>query len=84
MSHDSLIPQMNSTRAILEAHNAVIQADAQHAIQACLNRNLPGRGKGHFPIGSSAQLAVDCQWVGAFRAIAHSAGNLLVERGNKI
>ena len=41
-------------------------------------------GAEHFPIGSSVQLAVDSQWVGTFRVIAHSAGNLLVGRNNKI
>ena len=33
MNHDSLIPQMNSLRKILEARNAIIQADSTHAIQ---------------------------------------------------
>ena len=84
MSHDSLIPQMNALRKILEARNAAIQADSQRAIRACLNHNLRDRGAQHFPIGSSVQLAVDSQWAGACRAIAHSAGNLLVGRNNKI
>ena len=35
-------------------------------------------------MGPSVQIAVDQQWVGAFRGIDHSAGNLLIERRNKI
>ena len=84
LSHDSLIPQMNSLREILEARNAVIQADSPHAIAACLNHQLTDRRHGHFPIGSSVQIAVDKKWTGAFRVVAHSAGNLLIERGDKI
>ena len=64
LTHDSLIPQMNALRKILEARNAVIQADSTHAIKACLSHNLIGRGQGHFPIGPSVQIAVDSQWVG--------------------
>ena len=79
-----MIPQMNSIRKIIEARNAIIQADSNHAIRACLGNNLPDRGGEYFPIGASVQLAVDKQWVGTFRVIAHSAGNLLVGRGNKI
>ena len=41
-------------------------------------------GQEYFPIGSSVQIAVDKKWTGTFRVIAHSAGNILVERGNKI
>ena len=84
LSHDSLIPQMNSLKKIIDARNAVIQADSTHAIRTCLNRNRRDNVQEHFPIGASVQLAVDSQWVGTFRVIAHSAGNLLVERGNKI
>ena len=35
MSHDSLIPQLNSLRKILEARNAVIVADSSNAIRTC-------------------------------------------------
>ena len=84
LSHDSLTPQMDSMRKILEARNAAIQADSNHAIKACLNHQLLGRGKEHFPIGSSVQIAVVRQWIGAFRVIAHSDGNMLIGRGNKI
>ena len=84
MSHDSLIPQTNALRKILDARNAIIRADSENAVRLCLTHNLPD-GKGEFfPIGASVQIAVDKQWIGTFRVIAHSAGNLLVERGNKI
>ena len=84
VSHDSLIPQLNSLLGILEARNAAIQAASTHAIKACLDHNLLDRGQEQFPIGSSVQIAVGQQWVGAFRVFDHSAGNLLIERGNKI
>ena len=84
MSHDSLIPQTNALRKILDARNAILKADSENAVRLCLTHNLPD-GKGEFfPIGASVQIAVDKQWIGTFRVIAHSAGNLLVERGNKI
>ena len=38
----------------------------------------------YFPIGASVQIAFDSQRDGAFRVIAHSAGNLPIERGSKI
>ena len=82
--HYSLIPQMNSIREILEARNAAIQADSSQAVRAFLNPNLQDLGKEHFPIGPSVQIAADQQWGGAFRFIAHSAGNFPIERGNKI
>ena len=81
MSRDSLIPQMNSLRKILEARNAVIQADSEHSIASCLNHQLIDRGGEHFPTGSSVQLDVVKKRVGTSRLIAHSAWNLLVERG---
>ena len=84
LSRDSLIPQVNALRKILEARNATIQDDSSRAIKACLNRNLIDRGHDHFPIGASVQIAVDGQWAGALRVVARSAGNSPIERGNKI
>ena len=84
LSHDSLIPQMNAVRKIMDARNAIMRRDAEHAIKMSLGHNLPGGEGDFFPIGSSVQIAVDKDWIGTFRVIAHSAGNLLVERGNKI
>ena len=84
LSHDSFIPQMNSLRKILDARNAITKADSEYAIKTCLNHNLPDGKGAFFPIGSSVQIAVGKDWIGTFRVIAHSAGNLLVERGNKI
>ena len=84
LSHDALIPQVNAVRKIIEARNEIMRKDAEHAVKTSLNHNLPD-GKGQFiPIGSSVQIAVGKDWIGTFRVIAHSAGNLLVERGNKI
>ena len=84
MSRDSLIPQANSLRKILEARNAIMRADSENAVRLCSTHNLPD-GKGEFfPIGASVQIAIDKQWIGTFRVIAHSAGNMLVKRGNKI
>ena len=80
LSHDSLIPQMNSLRKILEARNSVIHADSANAIRTCLNRNLIDRAQEHFPIEASVQIAVDSQWIDTFRVIAHSAGNTMIER----
>ena len=71
-------------KGIIDARNASIQADSGHAIEACLNHNLAGRGHEQFPVGASLQIAVGKQWAGTLRAIAHSAGDLLVGRGNKI
>ena len=84
LSHDSLIPQVNSLRKILDARNAILRADSENAIKLCLSHNLPDGQGTFFPIGSSVQIAIDKQWIGTFRVIAHSAGNLLIERGNKI
>ena len=67
---------------IIDARDAIMVADSSHAIASCLNRQLIDRGKEHFPIGSSVQIAVDKKWTGTFRAIAHSAVNILVGRGS--
>merc|ERR1712112_594921 len=61
-----------------------MRRDSEHAVKMALNHNLPDGKGAFFPIGSSVQIAVDKDWIGTFRVIAHSAGNLLIERGNKI
>ena len=68
----------------MDARNAVIQADSTHAIKARLIHSPTDRRREHFPVGSSVQIAAGKQWVGTCRVIAHSAGNILIERGNKI
>ena len=78
MSRDPLTQQMTSLCKIMEAGNAIILAYSTHAIRTCLSRNLLGNGDEHFPIGPPVQLSLDSKWLGKFRVIAHSTGNLLV------
>ena len=49
MSHDSLIPQMNSSRNTLDDRNAITQADSENGVIICLSRNLPD-GQWDFPL----------------------------------
>ena len=50
LSRDSLIPQMNSLRKIIEARGAIMAADSPRAIASCLNRQLIDRGRNIPPL----------------------------------
>ena len=47
-------------------------------------RNLPDRAAKYAPIGDGLQIADRGKWIGKYRAIAHSPGNLFVERGRML
>ena len=53
LSHDSLIPQTNAVRKILDARNTIMRRDAEYAVKTSLNHNLPDGKGAFFPIGSS-------------------------------
>merc|ERR1712112_615376 len=64
--------------------NAIILADAEHAIRTCINHQVPDRSVIHFPIGSTVQIAAHNKWTGAYRVVAHAHSNLILELGGKI
>ena len=74
----------NPTRNIFNARNSFIAASAQHALATVLARNLPDRTSAYFPIGSSSRVADLAKWIGAYRAVAHSSGNLVVGFGRRL
>ena len=53
---DPEIQQENAMRNILNARTAVMVADAQRALNTCLQRNLPGQSNDLYPVGSPAQI----------------------------
>ena len=63
-STSPVVKQMNSARNIMNARNAVIHADANHAIRTCISRPIKDRSKIFFPLGGSVQIAHMKRWVG--------------------
>ena len=52
LSHDSLIPQANAVRKIIDARNEIMKRDSEHAIRTALNQNVL----------SHWFVSADCHW----------------------
>ena len=76
--------QQNARLNISNARNAAIAESAKQAIRPVLDRNLPRSASRNAPLAGGFRISGCGEWVGAYRAVAHSAGNLLVERGRKL
>ena len=57
VSDEIAIKQRNAMRNILNARNAVITATAMQALKTCIERQLPGRSREFYPVGSTVQIA---------------------------
>ena len=84
LSSDLTIHQMYTIRKIIDARNAEIKDDSIRAFGIPLRRSVIDRRRDYLPIGASVHISAGESWTGKFRAIVHSDGNLVVERGNKI
>ena len=83
-TNSPMIKQMNSLRNIMNARNAVIHADANHAIRTCINRTTKDRSDIIIPLESTVQIAHKHRWIGAYRVIAKLHSNLILEKAGHV
>ena len=81
--NDPAAAHSDEMRHILKARTAVMQADAQRTLAACVNRNLPDRSKLFYPANDTVCVAILGAWIGAWRAIGHTGSKLILEMGEK-
>ena len=81
---DSLSRINNSLVTILNARNAIITADANHAIKTMLGRKAPDRFNIYFYPGASVQIAMNQSWVGTYRVVAVMDSNLVLGRATRL
>ena len=77
-----VVKQQQALGNITDARNASISGYSKQALRRAISRNLPDRASIHIPIGAGAKIADRGKWICEYRAIALSAGNVIVERGS--
>ena len=83
-SDSLMLGQTNPLVQIMQARNAIMTADANNRIDRCIDRNLRDRAQEPFIIGQTVQLAIGKAWVGSWRVVAVTTGNIIVEKGMKL
>ena len=81
---DSLLQMNNSMSNISNSRNAIITADATHAIKTMLSRKSPDRYAIHFFPVESVQISMNHSRTGTYRAVAVMDSNLILERTDRL